>query len=391
MGDLEHSLDDVAAATGFSGVVRVDRNGGTELAKAFGMAHRGWSRRNEVTTRFAIASGTKPLTALVVAALVEEGRLDMDTTARSVLGADLPLIDQRVTVEHLLAHRSGIGDYFDEEVVESMTDYVLPVPVHRLVTTSDYLSVLDGHPQQFSPGERFAYNNSGFVVLALLAERVSGTPFAELVRTRVCEPAGMRDTGFLRSDEPAERMALGYLSGRACGPTSCTCRSAAAATAGSTPRRRTSPPCGRPCTPAGSCRGSGWRTWCVRTARCRPSRRATGSASGCVRRVGRSSWSGATPECRSRASTTRERRDVDGPVEHDGGRLDRSPVDCESCWVPRRRAAARAREVVRSASCTCGWTLGRSPERRERTEGQVDDAARESSTCRRAPCRSRPT
>jgi CubicO group peptidase (beta-lactamase class C family) len=145
--------------------------------------------------------------------LVEDGRLDLGTTARSVLGEDLPLIDDDVTVEHLLAHRSGIGDYFDEDVIESDTDYVLPVPVHRLATTPDYLAVLDGFPHQFAPGERFAYNNGGFVVLALIAERAGGMPFADLVQTRVCVPAGMHDTEFLRSDEPRERVALGYLDG----------------------------------------------------------------------------------------------------------------------------------------------------------------------------------
>ena len=184
-----------------------------ELAKAYGAAHRGYGIPNAVDTRFGIASGTKALTALSVVSLIEDGLLDLGTTARSVLGEDLPLIDDDVTVGHLLAHRSGIGDYFDEDVVESDTDYVLPVPVHRLATTPDYLAVLDGYPQKFAPGERFAYNNGGFVVLALIAERAGGMPFAELVRTRVCEPAGMRDTEFLRSDEPDDRMALGYLDG----------------------------------------------------------------------------------------------------------------------------------------------------------------------------------
>jgi CubicO group peptidase (beta-lactamase class C family) len=211
VADLEGSLDRLAAATGFSGVVRVDRGGRVELARAYGLAHRGLDLPNTVDTRFAVASGTKGLTALTVASLVEEGRLDLATTARSVLGADLPLVDDRVTVEQLLAHRSGIGDYVDEEAMDSATDHLLPVPVHRLATTEDYLAVLDGYPQSFPPGERFAYNNSGFVVLALIAERVGGAPFAELVRSRVCEPAGMRDTAFLRSDEPAARTALGYL------------------------------------------------------------------------------------------------------------------------------------------------------------------------------------
>jgi CubicO group peptidase (beta-lactamase class C family) len=69
--------------------------------------------------------------------------------------------------------------------------------------------VLEGHPQRFQPGERFAYDNSGFLVLALIAERAVGMPLPDLARSRVCEPAGMPDTGFLRSDEPAERTALG--------------------------------------------------------------------------------------------------------------------------------------------------------------------------------------
>ena len=211
MVDLEDAVHRVATATGFSGVVRVDRGGDLVCARAYGLAHRGWSVPNTVDTRFGIASGTKTLTALTVLSLVEDGLLQLTTTARSVLGRDLPLVDDAVTVEHLLEHRSGIGDYFDEDVVESMTDYVMPVPVHRLATTEDYLAVLDGHPQAFEPGTRFAYNNGAYVVLALVAERVSGVAFDELVHLRVCEPAGMDDTAFLRSDEPDGRTAAGYL------------------------------------------------------------------------------------------------------------------------------------------------------------------------------------
>ena len=83
--------------------------------------------------------------------------------------------------------------------------------MHRLVDTEDYLSVLDGYPTKFAPDERFSYCNGGFVVLALIAERASGVPFHELVAQRVCEPAGMRDTAFLRSDELPGGTALGYL------------------------------------------------------------------------------------------------------------------------------------------------------------------------------------
>jgi CubicO group peptidase (beta-lactamase class C family) len=209
---LERLIDATAETTGFSGVVRVDRAGGTELCRAYGFADRSYGIANTTATLFATASGTKSLTALVVMSLVERGTLRLDTTARSLLGNDLPLIREDVTIEHLLAHRSGIGDYLNEEAIDDITDYVMPVPVHELATTEQYLPLLDGHEPVFRPGERFAYNNGGYVLLALLAERASGVAFHHLVETRVCQPAGMVDTAFLRSDELPGRAARGYLS-----------------------------------------------------------------------------------------------------------------------------------------------------------------------------------
>lgn len=211
--DIGGEVDRVADESGFSGVVRVDRGGQVVLARAYGLAHRGRRVPNTLDTRFATASGTKGLTALAVVSLIAEGRLELATTARSVLGNDLPLIDDAVTVEQLLAHRSGIGDYFDEDLDLPIDAYVLPVSVHELERTEQFLRVLDGFPTKFPPGERFAYCNGGYVVLALIAERVSGTPFHDLVEQRVCTPAGMGDTAFLRSDEPEDRVALGYLTG----------------------------------------------------------------------------------------------------------------------------------------------------------------------------------
>ncbi len=208
---LESKLDAIAAETGFSGVVRVDVPDGVELERAYGLAHRGYGIPNEPETRFAIASGAKGLTALAVVSLIEDGTLEPATTARSVLGADLPLIGDEVTVEHLLAHRSGIGDYLDEDEEHDLAEYLMPVPVHELATTEEYLAVLDGHPAKFPPDERFSYSNGGYVVLALIAERASGVPFHDLVRQRVTERAGMADTEFLRSDDLPGRTALGYL------------------------------------------------------------------------------------------------------------------------------------------------------------------------------------
>ncbi len=210
---LEQEVDAVAAETGFSGVVRVDRGDEIVVAKAYGWAHRGWEIPNAVDTRFATASAAKGFTALAVVSLVQEGVLELSTTARSLLGEDLPLVADDVTIEQLLAHRSGIGDYLDEDadVDLDLDAYLMPVPVHELAETEQYLRVIDGFPTKFVAGERFSYSNGGYVVLALLAERASGVPYHDLVRQRVTEPAGLRDTEFLRSDELPGRTALGYL------------------------------------------------------------------------------------------------------------------------------------------------------------------------------------
>ena len=208
--DLDAAVRRVATATGFSGAVRVDRPHGS-CEWAFGLADRRCHVPFTVDTRAAIASATKGFTAVVVMRLVETGVLGLDTTARSLLGGDLPLVDDGVTVEHLLAHRSGIGDYLDETTMGGVDDHVLAVPVHRLDSTESYLAVLDGFPQVSAPGDRFAYNNSGFVLLALLAEQAAGCRFEQLVDDLVCRPAGLTATGFVRSDALPEGAATGYL------------------------------------------------------------------------------------------------------------------------------------------------------------------------------------
>ncbi|MFC3892972.1 serine hydrolase domain-containing protein [Lentzea rhizosphaerae] len=205
-------IEKIAEDTGFSGVVQIDRAGEVEFAKAYGLANRAYRVPNTVDTRFGIASGGKGFTALTVLSLVHEGALGLDTTARSLLGDDLPLIADDVTVEHLLTHTSGIGDYLDEEGDWEANDYVMGA-VHELTTTESFLPRLDGIPTKFKAGERFGYCNGGYVVLALLAERASGQSYHDLVRERVLRPADMTRTDFLRSDELPGDAAVGYLDG----------------------------------------------------------------------------------------------------------------------------------------------------------------------------------
>ena len=211
MESLWQDVARIAAEITFSGAVRAHADGVVVIDVAYGLADRAHGIPVTTTTQFATASGTKGLTALVMMRLVESGVLGLSTTARSLLGVDLPLIDDQVTVEHLLEHRSGIGDYLDEDLVEDISDYVMTRPGHELTDVTAFLPMLAGHPQRSEPGTEFVYNNGAFVVLALMAERATGRSYHDLVDDLVVRPAGMTHTAFLRSDELPGDAALGYL------------------------------------------------------------------------------------------------------------------------------------------------------------------------------------
>jgi len=208
--DLSLAIERVIDENAFSGAVRLDRRGEPFYEGAFGLADRAHGIANTIDTQFGVASAVKGFTALVVMSLVGDGLLSLDTSVRDVLGDELELIDPAVTVSHLLAHTSGIGDFLDESIGD-VNDYVMPVPVQQLATTTDYLVVLRGHPMAFPVGERFEYCNGGFVVLALVAEVVSGRSFYDLVAERVWAPAGMASTAFLRTDQLPGIAAIGYV------------------------------------------------------------------------------------------------------------------------------------------------------------------------------------
>ncbi|HWM16406.1 MAG TPA: serine hydrolase domain-containing protein [Microbacterium sp.] len=205
------ALDGAIEAESFTGVLTVDVGDRRTLERCEGFANRALGVRNTPSTRISAASGNKGFTALVTMRLVEEGKLALTDFVRPVLGDDLPLIDDAVTIEHLLTHTSGIGDYLDEDGDGDIDDYIFSLPLHVLAETEAFLPALDGFPQKFSPGERFSYCNGGYMVLALIAERISSRGFHELVQTEVCDRAGLTGSAFLRSDDLPSDAALGYL------------------------------------------------------------------------------------------------------------------------------------------------------------------------------------
>ena len=205
------ALDEAVTAEAFTGVATVDVGDRRILERCEGYLHRALEVPMTPTTRIAVASGSKAFTALAVMRLVEDGELRLDQPVRPLLGDDLPLIDDGVTLEHLLADTSGIGDYLDEDGDWQVSDYVLTVPGHTLTSAEAFLPMLEGHPQKFAPGTRFSYCNGGYMVLAILLERAAGATYHEVVNRLVIEPAGLARTGFLPLNDLPADAALGYL------------------------------------------------------------------------------------------------------------------------------------------------------------------------------------
>lgn len=200
-----------AAAEQFSGVVAVDRGGERVYRLVRGDAHRAHRVPNTIETAFGLASGSKGWTALAVLALVEQGKVALDEPVRGIVGDDLPNLDSHVTLRHLLTHSAGIEDYLDESEDWDVTDYVLPVPVHTLISAQAFVPLLAPLAQRDEPGSGFRYSNAGYVILALIIERLTGQLFHDVVADLVLAPAGMTHSSYMRLDELPAGAALGYL------------------------------------------------------------------------------------------------------------------------------------------------------------------------------------
>ena len=207
---LATDLAAVAETEDFAGVVRVRIPGEPSVELERGFADRSAQRPILGSTRFGVASGTKGLTALTILHLAEAGLLTLDTPAAAIVGHHLPNVPAEVTIDHLLSHRSGIGDYLDEEALDDDAHVLGDRSAHLFVQPSDYVHLLAVPEAREAPGTAFRYNNSGFMVLALIVETLTGDYHAA-VEERVLGPAGMHRSGFFRSDDLPPDTAVGYL------------------------------------------------------------------------------------------------------------------------------------------------------------------------------------
>lgn len=194
----------------FSGVISFSRPDG-RLDAAFGQAIRALHLPNTVETRFQMASGCKVFTAVAVGQLIERGLLTPHTPLLDCLEVPLPHIAPSVTLHHLLTHTSGVPDYFDESVMHDYAEVWKDRPMYRVRSPRDFVPLFHHLPMTFAPGERFAYNNSGFILLGLVVEALTGQSFTSYVQQHIFAPAGMTDSGYFWADSLPDRTAYAYL------------------------------------------------------------------------------------------------------------------------------------------------------------------------------------
>ncbi len=203
-----------AGESSFSGVVAVYRGKKALYREAFGYADIANKRKNNVKTKFAIASGTKFFTALGIGALIDAGKLSLDTNVREIFHRDFSYIDSRATIAQLLTHTSGIYDYYDEDLDIDPENFHVDIPWYHLETPSDYLPLFENKRAKYSPGERFSYSNGGFILAGVIIERITGQLYRDYIREHVFATAGMDDSGYYAFNRLPENTAYGYKKGR---------------------------------------------------------------------------------------------------------------------------------------------------------------------------------
>jgi len=200
----------------FSGVFSTSGPDGMLFQHAGGYRNKAEKLPNTMDTVFGIASGTKLFTGLSVCKLIDEGKLSLDDKLCDILPFNLGHIDKTVTVYHLLTHTSGVGDYIDEEAddcEEQLLKLYDTYPVQLWTRLEYYLQMITPLSPKFKPGERYSYSNSGYILLGLVVETVSGLQFQLFVNDVILTPCNMIRTGFYRSDCLPVNTALGYMEG----------------------------------------------------------------------------------------------------------------------------------------------------------------------------------
>lgn len=192
--DPAHRVDsifaDVSGPTSPGCAVSVMRDGAPVYERGYGMANLSYGIPNTPRSVFHVASVSKQFTAMAVELLVDEGKVSWDDDIREYV-PEVPDFGTPITLRHLVHHTSGIRDQWS---LLGMAGWRWEADV---VTQKDVLDITSRQTAlNFEPGERYLYSNTGFTLLAVVVERVSGQTLREFTTERIFEPLGMEQTHF---------------------------------------------------------------------------------------------------------------------------------------------------------------------------------------------------
>src|SRR6056297_4071212 len=195
----------------YSGIISVVQNGDVVFQDAFGYADLPNKTPNEMDTKFPTASAGKAFVAVGIMKLIENGKLSFDSRLGDLVNFDLKNIDSNITVRRLLNHTSGIPDYFDESVLDEYEELWIDYPNYKIRTSADLIPLFIDKPMMYTPGEKFQYNNTGFVVLGLIIEEITKKPFDKYLDEEVFQPLDMTNTGYYELDRLPAKCANAYI------------------------------------------------------------------------------------------------------------------------------------------------------------------------------------
>lgn len=195
----------------FSGAILVTYNGENYFDHVQGYADKPNKVKNELETKFATASAGKFFVAIGIMKLIESGKLRLTDTIGSILTINLNKIDPGITIRQLLTHTSGIPDYCDESVITDYADLWTDFPCYGVRKSQDLLPLFIDKEMMYPAGERFKYNNTGYVVLDLIMETITGMRFDDYLQKHIFGPCGMKDTGYFEMDRLPAKCAHAYI------------------------------------------------------------------------------------------------------------------------------------------------------------------------------------
>jgi len=201
----QQELDALLHSEAFSGVLDVTVEGQRLIGFAGGLANRARGRANTLGTRFATASVGKLVTAVCIARLVEAGVCQFEDLLGELVPSLQPEFGPDFSLAALLSHRSGLGDYLDDDAELPFAS----MDVSRLTSPQAFLPYVLQAPRLAE--SEFRYSSAGYILLGLAIESLTGQPYPAAIAQWVTEPAGMRSTGFPPMDGLAEDIAVGYL------------------------------------------------------------------------------------------------------------------------------------------------------------------------------------